>query len=627
MRWIFLHTPPNSQALCLATTICTLSASVAGFAQSPTSGTLQPDPVVRMYEAQDKEYIKEYISARESVTYSVLEEKAEVENRQGVALLVARTQLREVPEELLQKLSEQVAANCRNPSLKLVTLADLNADSKEARKGGANKGTLLDFSNNQNVVNEAIARGIAMVLFVDLTHFNSKSATVSGAEGMSLLNARASLTLLNAADGVRLKGVDRDIRTRGFDARDLTDKAFDLLAKDLGNETTRWKLSDIKIKLSEIEVHAKIDGIQFPMIDLEDSGQIKIKQVEVFAEGASVEVDGILKGQAPCRISVAPGTHKLRVYRDGTTPFQGIIQANGEKSRYDALLVPTEEYRRKFDEQLVKFERVKTMALRRGIEMEREAVKTDGMRVANNNAQAQGNALADVIQSRADVARTDADSRGKIASGKAAVLNSQADTGRTRAEADADMTRAQAGALTVGANSKAEVSRIDADARARVAAGETAVLQGKASVLQSQADIGRTKAEADADMTRSQAGALTVGANSKAEVSRIDADARARVATGETAVLQGKAAMLTEQSKGQTNVVNAEAEVKLSEAEANRKAAEGKLALDKESAKSMMPVLQAKLEAAKEQASAWRSFAENLGSLGFKLASNFKSSK
>jgi hypothetical protein len=371
---------------------------------------------------------------------------------------------------------------------------------------------------------------------------------------------------LNAADGVRLKGVDRDIRTRGFDARDLTDKAFDLLAKDLGNETTRWKLSDIKIKLSEIEVHAKIDGIQFPMIDLEDSGQIKIKQVEVFAEGASVEVDGILKGQAPCRISVAPGTHKLRVYRDGTTPFQGIIQANGEKSRYEALLVPNEEYRRKFDEQLVKFERVKTMALRRGIEMEREAVKTDGMRVANNNVQAQGNALADVIQSRADVARTDADSRGKIASGKAAVLNSQADTSRTRAEADADMTRAQAGAVTVGANSKAEVARIDADSRAKIA-------------------------------------------------------------TGESAVLQGKAAILTEQSKGQVNLVNADAELKRSEAEVNRKGAEGRLAIDKASANNIVPVLQAKLEATKEQTIAWKSFAENLGSLGFKLASNFKSSK
>ena len=562
MRWIPPTLPLSLPALCVATTICTLTTPVTVGAQNSPSGTAQYDRLVQMYADQDKEFL----AVRDTVTYNGLEAKGEVETKQGVALLVARTQLREVPEELLQKLSEQVAANCRNPSLKLVTLADLNADSREARNGRASKGTLLDFANNQNVVNEAIARGIAMVLFVDLTHFNSKAATVPGAEGMSLLNARASLTLLNAADGVRLKGIDRDIKTRGFDARDLTDKAFDLLAKDLGNETTRWKLSDIKIKMSEIEVHAKIEGIQFPMIDLEDSGQIKIKEVEVFAEGASVEVDGVLKGQAPCRISVAPGTHKLKVFRDGTTPFQGVIQANGEKIRYEALLVPNDEYRRKFDEQLAKFERVKTMALRRGVEMEREAVRTEGMRVANKNAQSQGNAIADVIQSRADVARTDADSRGKIATGKAAVLQSQADTGRTKAEADADMTRAQAGAVTVGANSKADVARIDAEARAKVA-------------------------------------------------------------TGETAVLQGKAAILTEQSKGQANLVSADAELKLSEAEANRKGAEGKLAIDKASADSVIPVLKAKLEATKEQTMAWRSFAENLGSLGFKVLLNFKSSK
>ncbi|NBV85824.1 MAG: PEGA domain-containing protein [Verrucomicrobia bacterium] len=552
MRWIPPTLPLSLPALCVATTICTLTTPVTVGAQNSPSGTAQYDRLVQMYADQDKEFL----AVRDTVTYNGLEAKGEVETKQGVALLVARTQLREVPEELLQKLSEQVAANCRNPSLKLVTLADLNADSREARNGRASKGTLLDFANNQNVVNEAIARGIAMVLFVDLTHFNSKAATVPGAEGMSLLNARA----------LRLKGIDRDIKTRGFDARDLTDKAFDLLAKDLGNETTRWKLSDIKIKMSEIEVHAKIEGIQFPMIDLEDSGQIKIKEVEVFAEGASVEVDGVLKGQAPCRISVAPGTHKLKVFRDGTTPFQGVIQANGEKIRYEALLVPNDEYRRKFDEQLAKFERVKTMALRRGVEMEREAVRTEGMRVANKNAQSQGNAIADVIQSRADVARTDADSRGKIATGKAAVLQSQADTGRTKAEADADMTRAQAGAVTVGANSKADVARIDAEARAKVA-------------------------------------------------------------TGETAVLQGKAAILTEQSKGQANLVSADAELKLSEAEANRKGAEGKLAIDKASADSVIPVLKAKLEATKEQTMAWRSFAENLGSLGFKVLLNFKSSK
>jgi len=456
--------------------------------------------------------ISDYQALLQDVSYQglpdILTNKQSADTKQGVALLVARTQLRDVPEELLQKLSEQLAANSRNPILKLVTLADLNADSTEARRGGAREGSLMDFSNNQTVLNEAIARGIAMVLFVDLTHFNSKAATVPGAEGVILLNARASLTLLNAADGVRIKSVDRDIKTRGFDERNLTDKAFDLLAKDLSTEATRWKLPELQIKLIQLEVHAKIDGIQFPMMDIDNTGQIQVKEVAVFAEGASVEIDGILKGQAPCRIDVAPGTHRLKVYREGTKPFEGTVQVNSS-NRFDALLVPTPEARRQFDAQLAKFELVKTMALNRNVSLEREGVRTEGMRVGNENSRTQGKAFTDVIQSRADVARADAESRSKVATGKSAELQSRADTARTRADADAD------------------VARTDADSRSKVATGQT-------SVLQSRADTTRTRTDAEAD-------ALRANSTSNAEVARTDANSRANVAGGETAVLHATA--------------------------------------------------------------------------------------
>lgn len=482
--------------------------------------------------------ISDYQALIQEVSYQglpdILTNKQSTDTKQGVALLVARTQLREVPEELLQKLSEQLASNSRNPILKLVTLADLNADSTEARRGGAREGSVLDFSNNQTVLNEAVARGIAMVLFVDLTHFNAKAATVPGAEGVILLNARASLTLLNAADGVRIKSVDRDVKTRGFDERNLTDKAFDLLAKDLSTEATRWKLPELQIKFIQLEVHAKIDGIQFPMMDIDNTGEIQVKEVPVFAQGASVEVDGLLKGQAPCRIDVTPGTHRLKVYRDGTKPFEATVQVSAS-NRFDALLVPTPEARRQFDAQLAKFEAVKTMALNRNVSLEREGVRTEGMRVNNENARTQGKAVADVIQSRADVARSDADARSRIATGKVAVLQSEADTRRTRADADAD------------------VARSDANSRSKIATGKTAVLQ-------SDADTQRTRTDAEAD-------ALRTSSTANAEVARSDANSRATVAGGEAAVLRATANNAALVSKVQRDALKSQVDAMKSFAE------------------------------------------------------------
>jgi hypothetical protein len=395
--------------------------------------------------------------------------------KQGVAMLVARTQLKDVSEELLDKLTEQLAANSLNTSLKLVTLSDLSANFREAKGGGAKKGTLLDFSSDQNVLNEAVARGIAMVLFVDVTHFNGRPATVAGAGDLNILSARASLTLLNAADGNRIKSSNKEVKVRGFDGRDLTDKGFDLLAKDLSAESARWKLQDLQIRLIQLEVHAKMDGIQFPMMDIDRTGQIQLTEVPLFAEGASVEIDGILKGKAPCKVDVAPGTHRLKVYRDGTKPFEAVIQVNAD-NRYDALLVPSDETRGKFDEQLKKFEAVKTMAINRNLAQERETVRTDGLRANNENARLMGKSAADLTQSRADVSRKDADSRGQVAAGRRDLLEG-----------------------------KAEATRKDADSRGKIASGETAVLNGEAAILNERSREQANLLNAKADATRKAA--------------------------------------------------------------------------------------------------------------------------
>jgi hypothetical protein len=513
----------------------------------------------------------------ESVTYRglppILNNRQSEETSAGTALMVVRTGIQGVESEKLNQLAEQVASLVNNQDLRLVTLSDVNATSEEAKRGAAVPGQPLSFNENQSVVNAALTRGIGLVLFVDLLHFNSKASTVPGAAKLNILNARASLTLLNAADGFRVKAVNREVIARGVDPSNLQDKAFDLLARDLVAEVNAWKVPSVRIKLVELEVHAKMDGIFFPIVDVSsDRGDIKLADVPVFAEDASVEVDGVLKGSAPCRISVTPGTHKLKVYREGTQPFNAVIQVT-DSNRYDALLGPTPAFRRRFDEQMEKFERIKTIALKRKAELEAAGVRIEGLRVDNANVRDAGVAKAGLIQSRADVARQ-------------------------TSEANVEMARSEAAALAANTAVKGQVSVLDAESRSKTAEGKLA--------------IEKETAQAKAEMTRSEAAALTARTSTNGSVAVIDAESRAKMAEGSAAVLQGKA-------KSEVLAAGADADFKRAQAEAVKKDAEGRLAVDNATAKHMGTVLKVRNEMLQAQVDAFRSFGEKLAGLNFKL--------
>jgi hypothetical protein len=323
-----------------------------------------------------------YLALAAPIAYQGLPEspiKTEPERNKGLALLVPRTQIKGVPSELLQKLGEQFAAAAQNPGLQLVTLADLNATTRESQSGEAAKGSLLDFSNNQSVLQEAVNRGIGRVLFVDVLHLNGKTSTVAS-QAVNLLSARAALTLLNAGDGVRVKSEEREVKVRGFDEADLTDKAFGLLARDLAQASRTWEIPEVQIRLAQVEVHALLEGIRVPVLRATpEAGGIEVTEVPVYAEGASVEVDGVLKGNAPCRVSLAPGTHKLRVYRDGAKDYTAQIQVAGGEC-YEALLAPTDETRRKFNEQLALFELAKNNSMFRQAAVERTGAVTEAIK-------------------------------------------------------------------------------------------------------------------------------------------------------------------------------------------------------------------------------------------------------
>jgi len=559
-------------APCLSLAIrvfCAFTGLIAGDLSAVESSAL---------EGFSKELIESDVKAlSEQVMYRglppVLDNVQSEQTSAGAALMVVRTNIQGVESEKLTQLAEQVASLVNNQDLRLVTLSDVNATSEEAKRGAASPGQLLSFNENQSVVNAAVTRGLGLVLFVDLLHFNAKASTVPGAGKLNILNARASLTLLNAADGYRVKAVNREVIARGVDPANLQDKAFDLLARDLVSEVNAWKVPSVRIKLVELEVHAKMDGIFFPMMDVSsDLGDIKINDVPVFAEDASVEVDGVLKGRAPCRISVTPGTHKLKVYREGTQPFNAVIQVTAS-NRYDALLVPTPAFRRRFDEQMEKFERIKTIALKRKTELEAAGVRIEMLRVDNANVRDTGVAKASLIQSRADVARQ-------------------------TSEANAELVRSEASALTANTAVKGQVSVLDAESRAKSAEGRLVVE--------------KETAQAKADLVRSEAAALTARTATNGSVAVLDAESRAKIAEGSAAVLQGKA-------QSEVLVAGADAEFKKAQAEAVKKDAEGRLAVDNATAKHMGTVLKVRNEMLQAQAEAFRSFGEKLAGLAFKL--------
>jgi hypothetical protein len=73
--------------------------------------------------------------------------------------------------------------------------------------------------------------------------------------------------------------------------------------------------------------------------------------IPLYAEGASVEIDGVLVGQTPCTFTTGRGMRKLKVYRDGLKPFEAVVNLSG-KNRFDAILSPTDETLQKYNDQL-----------------------------------------------------------------------------------------------------------------------------------------------------------------------------------------------------------------------------------------------------------------------------------
>jgi len=304
----------------------------------------------------------------EPVPYSKLAEIVESLNYQGrldsvsqgsenplpasnTVLAIARTQDSNIPPSALKKCLEAFLARSTNDSFRIVTIQDLTGSASESLKGQPTEEGMQNFASNQQALQFALSQGIPAILALNVDHINIREAQSS--PGMILADARGTVSLLSGADAARLETASGSTNKRGFDVNQMIDKALDGLAVSLAEQITNWRLSETSIVNQAVcEIHARIEGLTMPSFATLDGHPIFQNQnLPVFAEGASVEIDGVLVGQSPCKITTARGMRKLRVYRDGLKTFEAVVNLTG-KNRFDAILSPTPETLAQFNDQL-----------------------------------------------------------------------------------------------------------------------------------------------------------------------------------------------------------------------------------------------------------------------------------
>lgn len=269
----------------------------------------------------------------------------------NTVLVIARTQDSNIPPVALKTCLEAFLARSTNDSFKVVTIEDLTGSASESLRGQAAEGGIQNFATNQQALQFALSQGIPAVLAVNVDHINIREAKSS--PGMILADARGTVSLLSGADAVRLETASGSTTQRGFDVNQMIDKSLDGLAGSLASQIGNWRLPETtNLNQAFCEIHARIEGLTMPSFEtLNGQPVFQNQNLPVFAEGASVEIDGVLVGQTPCKITTGRGMRKLKVHRDGLKPFEAVVNLTG-KNRFDAILSPTPETLVQFNDQL-----------------------------------------------------------------------------------------------------------------------------------------------------------------------------------------------------------------------------------------------------------------------------------
>jgi hypothetical protein len=269
----------------------------------------------------------------------------------NTVLAIARTQDSNIPPAALKTCLEAFLARSTNDYFTVVTIEDLTGSASESLDGQPAEGSMQNFASNQQALQFALSQGIPAVLALNVDHINIREAKSS--PGLVLADARGTVSLLSGTEAARLETASGSTTQRGFDVNQMIDKALDELACSLAEQMANWRLPETtNANQAFCEIHARIEGLTMPSFDtLNGHPVFQNQNLPVFAEGASVEIDGVLVGQTPCTITTGRGMRKLKVYRDGLKPFEAVVNLTG-KNRFDAILSPTPETLAQFNDQL-----------------------------------------------------------------------------------------------------------------------------------------------------------------------------------------------------------------------------------------------------------------------------------
>lgn len=268
----------------------------------------------------------------------------------GGVLLQVRDATGKLGEDSLRQFEQAVAAGMAATGFELVALRDLVGVPDDL------KGSLGHSLQDTPVASVALAQGLGFVLFADIQQFLEQPTEIGGRRIVNF-DLRGGLSLLSATKGVRLHTVADQVRSRGFETANLAAQGLQDLAGRLALKAGGWKLPESKEKPVEIEVHVKLADLRLPYLPSPD-GRITMEDLPIYADGASVELDGIMLGNAPCRVEVWPGPHRLRIVREGVNESEMTLQVTAA-GRYDLTLTPGEAARNALNEQLVFLENLR----------------------------------------------------------------------------------------------------------------------------------------------------------------------------------------------------------------------------------------------------------------------------
>lgn len=213
--------------------------------------------------------------------------------------------------------------------------------------------TTLDraFSDSTSALRLAQNLGANYLLVASITSLGTEKKTDSGLGTVNVIyTLRVSCKLLEAAQGgsliadtvkaVKTIRVTDSSKTENSDIiNELLDDAATQIAGD-----PRWKQqTSIAVQSKQVQITVACgmqDLVQMPVsipdIRVLDDGTLFVStnHVGIQVLDATVEVDGIVIGSAPGQFSVRPGLSKMRISREGFTPWERTVNcSDGQKFR------------------------------------------------------------------------------------------------------------------------------------------------------------------------------------------------------------------------------------------------------------------------------------------------------